>query len=75
MTDDVAELLREAEADLDRQIVEMAVEEGNRLLAAGATVDDLPRLMEPFVTVVRRHRARAVATMYACAERIGKTVH
>ena len=52
-TDAVDELLCEAEAKFDRMIVELAVEEGNRLLAAGATVDDLPRLMAAV------HRSRA----------------
>ena len=36
MTDDVDELLREAEAKFDQAIIELAIEEGNRLLAAGA---------------------------------------
>ena len=49
MTDDVDELLRQAEAKFERTIIELAVEEGNRLLAAGATADDLPRLLQPFV--------------------------
>jgi hypothetical protein len=70
MTDDVDELLREAEAKFDRTIVELAVEEGNRLLAAGATADDLPRLMQPFIEVVRQWRADAMAEMHARARRI-----
>ena len=37
MTDDVDELLREAEVKFDQAIIELAIEEGNRLLAAGAT--------------------------------------
>jgi hypothetical protein len=69
-TDDVDELLREAEAKLDRMIVELAVEEGNRLLAAGATVDNLPCLMQPFVEVVRQWRADAIAEMHAQVRRI-----
>ena len=70
MTDDVDELLREAEAKFDRTIIELAVEEGNRLLAAGATADDLPRLMAPFVEVVRQWRADAMAEMHAHVRRI-----
>jgi hypothetical protein len=70
MTDDVDELLREAEAKFDRTIVELAVEEGNRLLAAGATADDLPRLMQPFIEVVRQWRADAMAEMHARARPI-----
>jgi hypothetical protein len=70
MPDSVDELLREAEAKLDRMIVELAVEEGNRLLAAGATVDDLPCLMQPFVEVVRQWRADAIAEMHAQVRRI-----
>ena len=31
MTDDVDELLREAEAKFDQAIIELAIEEGNRL--------------------------------------------
>jgi hypothetical protein len=65
MPDSVDELLREAEATLDQMIVELAVEEGNRLLAAGATVDDLPFRMQPFVDVVRQWRADAIAEMHA----------
>jgi hypothetical protein len=70
MTDDVDELLREAEAKFDRTIVELAVEEGNRLLAAGATADDLPRLMQPFIEVVRQWRADAIAEVHAHVTRI-----
>jgi hypothetical protein len=65
-----ADLLRETEAKLDRTIVELAIDEGNRLLAAGATADDLPSLMEPFVEVVRERRADAMARMHAHAGRI-----
>jgi hypothetical protein len=70
MPDSVDELLREAEATLDRMIVELAVEEGNRLLAAGATVDDLPCRMQPFVEVVSHWRADAVAEMHARVRRL-----
>jgi hypothetical protein len=59
------DLLRDAEAKLDRTIVELAVEEGNRLLAAGATVDDLPGLMQPFVEAVRQWRADVMADVHA----------
>jgi hypothetical protein len=64
------DLLRDAEARFDRTIVELAIEEGNRLLAAGATPDDLPRLMAPFVAAVRHWRAEAMARMHAHARRI-----
>jgi hypothetical protein len=70
MTDTVDELLREAEAKFERTIVELAIEEGNRLLAAGATADDLPRLMQPFIDVVRQWRADAMAEMHARVSRI-----
>jgi hypothetical protein len=70
MPDDMDDFLREAEAKFDRTIVELAVEEGNRLLAAGATVDDLPQLMHPFVDVVRQWRADAMARMQAHVRRI-----
>ena len=66
----VDEILREAETKFDRTIVELALEEGNRLLAAGATADDLPRLMQPFVEVVRQWRADAMARMHAHSRRI-----
>jgi hypothetical protein len=64
------DLLRDAEAKFDRAIVELAVEEGNRLLAAGAAPDDLPRLMGPFVVAVRQWRAGAMAEVHAQARRI-----
>jgi len=70
MPDSVVELLREAEATLDRMVVELAVAEGNRLLAAGATVDDLPCRMQPFVEVVRHWRADAMAEMHARVRRL-----
>ena len=70
MTDDVDQLLREAEGKFDQAIIELAVEEGNRLLAAGALADDLPRLMAPFVEVVRQWRADAMARMHAHVARI-----
>jgi hypothetical protein len=66
----VDEILREAETKFDRTIVELAIEEGNRLLAAGATADDLPRLMQPFVEVVRQWRADAMARLHAHSRRI-----
>src|SRR5918994_1406617 len=70
MTPTGDDLLRDTEAQLDRAIVERALEEGNRLLAAGATADDLPRLMQPFVEVVRQWRADSMARMHAHARRI-----
>jgi hypothetical protein len=70
MTDDVDELLREAEVKFDQAIVELAIEEANRLLAAGALADDLPRLMAPFVASARHCRAAAMAGMHAHARRI-----
>jgi hypothetical protein len=70
MTDDVDELLREAATKFDRTIVELAIEEGHRLVAAGATVDDLPRLMQPFIKVVRQWRADAMAEMRDRVSRI-----
>jgi hypothetical protein len=70
MTPTGADLLREAEAKLDRTIIELAVEEGNLLLAAGAAPDDLPRLMAPFVAAVRQWRAGAMAEVHAQVRRI-----
>jgi len=70
MTPTADDLLCDAEAKFDRAIVEIAVREGNRLLAAGAAPDDLPRLMAPFVEVVRQWRADAMARMHAHAGRI-----
>jgi hypothetical protein len=65
MTPTADDLLRVAAAKFDRAIVELAIEEGNRLLAAGALADDLPRLMAPFVTAMRQWRADALARMHA----------
>jgi hypothetical protein len=65
MTPTADDLLRDAEAKFDG-----AIEQGNRLLAAGALADDLPRLMAPFVTAVRQWRADAMARMHAHAGRI-----
>jgi hypothetical protein len=59
------DLLRVAEARLDRAIVELAVEEANRLLAAGATAEDLPRLMQPFVETLWQWRADTMADVHA----------
>jgi hypothetical protein len=70
MTADVDELLREAEVKFDQAIIELAIEEGNRLLAAGALADDLPRLMAPFVAAVRQWRADAMVRMHAHVARI-----
>ena len=70
MTDDVDEILREAAGKFDQAIIELAVEEGNRLLDAGATADDLPCLMQPFIKVVRQWRADAMAEMHAQVRRI-----
>jgi hypothetical protein len=67
MTGDVDELLRQAEARFDQAIIELAIEVGNRLVAAGALADDLPRLMAPFVAAVRQWRANAMARLYAHA--------
>ena len=70
MTADVDELLRQAVGKFDQAIIERAIEEGNRLLAAGALADDLPRLMAPFVAAVRQWRADAMARMHAHVARI-----
>jgi hypothetical protein len=70
MTLTADDLLRDAAAKIDRTIVELAIEEGNRLLAAGATADDLPQLMAPFVAAVRQWRASAMAEVHAQARRI-----
>jgi hypothetical protein len=70
MTPTADDLLRDAEAKFDEAIVELAIEEGNRLLAAGVTADDLPRLMAPFVEVVRQWRADAMARMHVHARRV-----
>jgi hypothetical protein len=68
MTADVDELLRQAEVKFDQAIVELAIEAGDRLMAAGALADDLPRLMAPFVAAVRQWRADAMARMHAHAK-------
>jgi hypothetical protein len=70
MTDDVDELLSEAAGKFDQAIIELAIEEGNRLVAGGATIDDLPRIMAPFVEVVRQWRSDAMAEMHAHIRRI-----
>jgi hypothetical protein len=70
MTPAADDLLRDAKAKFDQAIVELAIERGNRLVAAGALADDLPRLMAPFVTAVRQWRADAMARMHAHAGRI-----
>jgi hypothetical protein len=71
MTPTADKLLREAEARFDQEIVRLALEEGRSLLAAGAASDDLPRLMTPFVELVRKWRAEAMARMYARASAFG----
>jgi hypothetical protein len=70
MTLTADDLLLEAERQFDAEIARLAMEEGNRLLAAGSSADDLPRLMAPFVEVVRQWRADAMARMHAHAGRI-----
>jgi hypothetical protein len=70
MTLTADDLLLEAERQFDAEIARLAMEEGNRLLAAGATADDLSRLMQPFVEVVRQWRADAMVRMQAHARRI-----
>ena len=70
MTDDVDEILREAAGKFDQAIIELAIEAGNRLVAAGALAEDLPRLMAPFVAAVRQWRANAMARMHAHVARI-----
>jgi hypothetical protein len=65
MTPTADDLLRDAEAKFDG-----AIEQGNRLLAAGAATHDLPRLMAPFVEVVRQWRADAMARMHVHVGRI-----
>jgi hypothetical protein len=70
MTPTSDDLVRQAEAKFDRTILELTVEEGNRLLAAGAAPDDLPRLMAPFVAAARQWRAGAMAEAHAHARRI-----
>jgi hypothetical protein len=70
MTLTADDLLLEAERQFDAEIARLAMEEGNRLLAAGSSADDLPRLMAPFVDVVRQWRADAMARMQGHVRRI-----
>jgi hypothetical protein len=70
MTPTADELLCFAARQFDAEIIGLAVAEGNRLLAAGATADDLPRLMAPLVAAVREWRADAMARMREHARRI-----
>jgi hypothetical protein len=70
MTADVDELLRQAAGKFDQVIIELAIEAANRLVATGATVDDLPRLLQPFVQVVRQWRSDAMARMHMDARRV-----
>jgi hypothetical protein len=70
MTLTADDLLLEAERQFDAEIARLAMQEGNRLLAAGASADHLPRLMAPFVDVVRQWRADAMARMQAHVRRI-----
>jgi hypothetical protein len=70
MTLTADDLLLDAERQFDAEIVRLETEKGNRLLAAGATADDLPQLMAPFVAAVRQWRASAMAEVHAQARRI-----
>ena len=64
------QLLENHIAQVDQAICEGAVQMAQRLLAAGASVDDLRPLMQPFIRKLAQWRAEAVAKLRANANRL-----
>ena len=64
------QLLENHIAQVDQAICEGAVQMAQRLLAAGASVDDLRPLMQPFIRKLAQCRAEAVAKLRANANRL-----
>jgi hypothetical protein len=64
------QLLENHIAQVDQAICEGAVQMAQRLLAAGASVDDLRPLMQPFIRKLAQCRAEAVAKLTANANRL-----
>jgi hypothetical protein len=64
-----AELLREAEEEIDRDVTEKAASLAQAYLDAGAELDELPVLMEGFVTFALEQRAHARARLRAIVGR------
>jgi hypothetical protein len=64
------QLLKRYTAEIDEVICDGAKQTAQQLLDAGADVDDLPRLMQPFVQWLAQMRARAVARLHANVARL-----
>jgi hypothetical protein len=64
------QLLENYMAQVDQAICEGAVQMAQQLLDAGAGVDDLRPLMQPFIRKLAQWRAEAVAKLRANADRL-----
>jgi hypothetical protein len=64
------QLLEHHIAQVDQAICVGAVQMAQRWLAAGASVDDLRPLMQPFIRKLAQCRAEAVAKLTANANRL-----
>ena len=64
------QLLENHIAQVDQAICDGAVQMAQQLLAAGASVDDLRPLMQPFIRKLAQCRAEAVAKLRANANRL-----
>jgi hypothetical protein len=64
------QLLEHHIAQVDQAICEGAVQMAQQLLDAGAGVDDLRPLMQPFIRKLAQWRAEAVAKLRANADRL-----
>src|SRR5687768_12696804 len=66
------QLLAEATADIDREILAGAMQVAQAWLDRGARPDDLPRVMRDFVHDLATWRAHAIARVHVRAERISR---
>jgi hypothetical protein len=66
----VDQLLEHHIAQIDQAICEGAVQMAQQLLYAGASVDDLRPLTQPFIRKLAQWRAEAVAKLRANANRL-----
>jgi hypothetical protein len=64
------QLLEHHIAQVDQAICDGAVQMAQQLLDAGAGVDDLRPLMQPFIRKLAQWRAEAVAKLRANADRL-----
>jgi hypothetical protein len=64
------QLLKHCTEEIDKTICDIGVQMAQQLLDAGARVDDLRPLMQPFIRKLAQRRAEAVAKLRDSVDRL-----